>query len=264
MIFEALPYFTNGTIIIISPLNSIIEEQLGRYNDSINYNQEFIGKVDSNNYNKENDIQKFKSGNLKFLIGHPEPFISKQGFKLLRANTVLQEKVSHIVVDEAHCVVQWGNGFREKFREIKLLRSLFPTAKVLALTATATIKMREDIATHLAMKSPTIVAAPMDRSNIFIKVQKRKPNHKIEESYEGIFQPLVKELQQKGALFPKTVVYTKLKWCGYGHEAAVMDTDDYDIAQRVAQYHSTCTKEVSFLPNQTSTVSTKLSSYLLR
>ena len=249
MIFEALPYFTNSTIIVISPLNSIIEEQLGRYTDSVNYSLDFIAKVEKGNHSKEEDIEKFTSGNLKYIIGHPEPFISKQGFKLLRSNNVLQKNVTHIVIDEAHCVVQWGDGFREKFREIKLLRSLFPSAKMLALTATATIKMREEITAHLAMKTPVIIAAPMDRSNIRMEVCKRNPNcgmqRTVEESFDGIFQPLIKELKEKGAAFPKTVVYTKLKWCGYGHEAAVRDSKEDETMRRVAQYHSPCTKEVS-------------------
>ena len=76
-----------------------------------------------------------------------------------------------------------------------MLRSLFPYAKMLALTATATIKMREEIGAHLAMKTPVIIAAPMDRSNIKMKVSTRNPNggmqRTVEESFDSIFQPLV-------------------------------------------------------------------------
>ena len=62
---------------------------------------------------------------------------------------------------------------------------------MLALTATATIKMREEIAAHLAMKTPAIIATPMDRSNIKMKVSKRNPNcgmqRTVEESFDSIF-----------------------------------------------------------------------------
>ena len=67
----------------------------------------------------------------------------------------------------------------------------------------------------------------------------------VEESFDSIFQPLVKELKEKGASFPKTVVYTKLNWCGYDREAAVRDCKDIETMRSVAQYHSPCTKEVS-------------------
>ena len=70
----------------------------------------------------------------------------------------MQKNVTHIVIDETNCVVEWGDGCGKKFREIKLLRYLFPSATMWALTATATIKMREEIATHPTMNTPTIIA----------------------------------------------------------------------------------------------------------
>ena len=133
----------------------------------------FIAKVDKGNASKEENIKKIISDKVKNNIGHPESFISRQGFKLLRFDNVMQKKVTQIVIDETNCVVQWADGFREKFREIKLLRSVFPSAKMLALTATATIKMSEEITAHLALKTPAITAAPKDRSNIKMKVSRK-------------------------------------------------------------------------------------------
>ena len=72
-----------------------------------------------------------------------------------------------------------------------------------------------------------------------MKMTKRNPNCglqcTVEESFDTNFQPLVQELLEQGASFPKSVVYTKLKWCGYGHEAAVKDCSDEKIMRRVAQ-----------------------------
>ena len=72
-----------------------------------------------------------------------------------------------------------------------------------------------------------------------MKMIKKYPNCglqcTVEESFDTIFQPLVQELQEQGASFPKPVVYTKLKWCGNSHEAAVKDCLDEEIMRRVAQ-----------------------------
>jgi ATP-dependent DNA helicase RecQ len=84
-----------------------------------------------------------------------------------------QSKVSHIVVDEEHCVVQWGHGFREKFTEVLKSRSMFPHANILALTATATIKMQNDIQRLLGMGDSCVVSTSIDRQNIKLKVVKR-------------------------------------------------------------------------------------------
>ena len=92
------------------------------------------------------------------------------------------------------------------------------------------------------------VAAPLDCSNIKISVLKRNPNcgsSTVEDSYYRIFKPPVEELQELQESFPKTVVYTKLKWCGYGHEVAMKDGHIEELKHIVAQYHSPCTKNVS-------------------
>lgn len=62
---------------------------------------------------------------------------------------ILKQKymaIGHIVVDKAHCVVNWGHGFRPQFSKLSKFRSLFPDAKFIALTATATIKVQKEIA----------------------------------------------------------------------------------------------------------------------
>ena len=132
LIFEALPILQSSSIIVISPLNSIITEQLERYGED-------AVKMDD----KCDNIKQ----NIKYIIGHPENFITKKAFQMLR-----QQNISNIIIDEAHCVSQWGVGFREQFLDIVKLRSIFPRAKILALTATATTKMQAEITELLGMK----------------------------------------------------------------------------------------------------------------
>ena len=73
---------------------------------SINYSQDSIAKVDKGNASTEKDIKKIISDKVKNNIGHTEPFINRQGFKLLRSDNVMQKKVTQIVIDETNCVLQ--------------------------------------------------------------------------------------------------------------------------------------------------------------
>ena len=124
---------------------------------------------------------------------------------LLRSNDLVQKNVTHIVIDETNCVVQWGDGFWEKFREIKLLRSLFPSATMLAFTTTTTIKMREKIAIHLAMKTHTKIAATLQRTNIIEGIQivdRNKQWKNLSTSFSANCSR-APGILEKGASFPK-------------------------------------------------------------
>jgi ATP-dependent DNA helicase RecQ len=74
--------------------------------------------------------------------------------------------VGLIVVDEAHCISEWGHDFRPSFKEIYKLREIHPEVPIIALTATATPKVREDIIQQLHLKTPKIHEAPFERNNL--------------------------------------------------------------------------------------------------
>lgn len=80
--------------------------------------------------------------------------------------------ITHVVVDEAHCIVQWGDEFRPKFKELAVLRSLFPEAKFMCLTATATKVMQTEIIKTLQMKNVITIVSKIDRENVKICVKK--------------------------------------------------------------------------------------------
>ncbi|MDE6239002.1 MAG: RecQ family ATP-dependent DNA helicase, partial [Muribaculaceae bacterium] len=87
-----------------------------------------------------------------------------------------KRRLSAIVVDEAHCISQWGYDFRPSYLAIKELRSLFPDAPVLALTASATPDVVADIAKELALSDPQIFSKSFARDNISYIV--RRDEHK--------------------------------------------------------------------------------------
>lgn len=81
-----------------------------------------------------------------------------------------------IAVDEAHCISEWGHDFRPEYRQLAQLRELFPQVPFMALTATATERVREDIVTHLKLREPSCYVASFNRPNLTYRVvPKNKP-----------------------------------------------------------------------------------------
>ena len=294
LIFELLPYFHQAkceanlasnpdvAVILISPLNSIIQEQLDRYGSrALHISATFPRTTDikesasevSDSDNSESELsegaqsqacavpslpdkeQMLLKGQITYLIGHPEHIVCHRMFAIFR-QVQWQRKHIYIVVDEAHCVIKWGPDFRKSFQDIHQLCGIFTKARMCALTATATLKMQSELLKQLhMMKNASIVTASIDRANIKINVKKRLPNtggrvESVETSFDAIFLPVIEELKREGMIFPKTIIYAKLKWCGYGHEMATRPDRCGHISKvvpYVAQYHAPCTPKVSFV-----------------
>ena len=88
--------------------------------------------------------------------------------------------VAAIAIDEAHCVSEWGHDFRPEYRQISKLRDLLPDVPVMALTATATERVRADIIKHLKLRDPAVFVASFNRPNLTYKVlAKEKPTDQI-------------------------------------------------------------------------------------
>src|ERR1700733_676547 len=79
--------------------------------------------------------------------------------------------ISAFVIDEAHCVSEWGHDFRREYRQLSLLRRRHPQVPVLAFTATATPRVRSDIATQLALRDPAVHVTSFDRPNLHYQVR---------------------------------------------------------------------------------------------
>lgn len=165
---------------------------------------------------------------------------------LLMQLSLLLFKVSHIVIDEAHCVETWGTGaspFRSAFGEIRTLRSLVPTAKLVALTATAAPATQKCIKQTLLLGTTFpmhIIQSDPDRTGLYMCVETRLAStgkHSVKESYEKVLMPLLTELEEDPGSFPKTVVYMALGWCGQAHRLA-LEVLPANLQIKVAQYHS--------------------------
>lgn len=157
----------------------------------------------------------------------------------MKISDVIQNKVCVIVVDEAHCVIDWGDDYRPMFKEIKRLRSVIPCAKILALSAT--------LSTHGHV---AVVSSKPTKNNISLIMVPRPPLTTLvstKDIFGYVFVPLLCELKSKGQEFPLTLVYCSgnIDWVGYGFEIAskILDKDMFVGSQSpkiqwVAMCHS--------------------------
>ncbi len=81
--------------------------------------------------------------------------------------------VDFVAVDEAHCISQWGHEFRPEYRRLASLRDDFPGISIHAFTATATLQVRDDIASQLALRDPDVLVGSFDRPNLVYRVRVR-------------------------------------------------------------------------------------------
>lgn len=246
LVYELLPFYCkfvkniSCTVIVIVPLNSILQQEVEKLGDSIVHVKQDITLLPKK----------------QFYIGHPEDILNSAS-TIFQATRNVQD--TFIVVDEAHCVLEWGDDFRPDFRLIAELRMYFKNVKFLALTATASRDAQSAIAKHLEIKNFTSInSTPALNPNISVFLSKRIPStggdNSVKGAYDFVFKPLFLELLQLKERFPLTLVYTKLQWCGYGVELAsrlvpsnVLEPNTGSDLPSVVQYHAQQPKEVFFI-----------------
>lgn len=163
----------DGLTLVISPLIALMKDQV----DGLKANGISAEYINSSlPYSKIVQIQKNAAeGKVKILYLAPERLALEPFRKFLR---IL--KISLIAIDEAHCISEWGHDFRPDYRNLKLFKSQFPKIPIIALTATATSKVREDIIRQLSLNNPKISVSSFDRENLsFLITRKRNAFDKL-------------------------------------------------------------------------------------
>lgn len=156
----------DGVTIVISPLIALMKDQVARLK-SLNIE---AAAIYSGMRYKEIDriLENARFGHLKLLYISPERLKTD----MLKAR-VVNMPVDLIAVDEAHCIAQWGHDFRPSYLEISELRKLLPNVPVLALTASATKEVRQEIIDNLLMKNPEVFRDSFARPNLHYHVVRR-------------------------------------------------------------------------------------------
>ena len=153
----------SGITIVISPLIALMEDQVNSLNaKGINANL-----LASSMTYREIDItlDNARFGNTKFLYTSPERLKSEIFIERFK-----QMNVGLIVVDEAHCISEWGHDFRPAYREISALKEHHPNTPIIAVTASATQRVKEDIIAQLELKNVNYFEGSLERKNISYKV----------------------------------------------------------------------------------------------
>ena len=158
-----------GITIVVSPLISLMQDQVTSLEEN------GVPAVYLNSSLKWEDyletVKELKSGKIKLVYVSPEGLSTERMLSILHDCSV---PVNCITIDEAHCVSEWGHDFRPDYLSISNVRNHFPDAVCLALTATATLHVREDIIRNLKLQNPVTFVASFNRENIFLEVKPKK------------------------------------------------------------------------------------------
>lgn len=148
-----------GLTVVVTPLISLMKDQV----DNLKRRRVKAVYLHSGMTARESKIarEKLINGGAKLLYVSPERLRNQRFIQELRMT-----EVSLIVVDEAHCISQWGYDFRPSYLNIRSLRKIFPKVNVLALTATATPHVESDILRQLEMKDAALFRMSFSRSNL--------------------------------------------------------------------------------------------------
>ena len=161
-----------GTAIVISPLIALMKNQV----DAIrNYSEEDGVAHFLNSSLNKSAIEQVKadivSGKTKLLYVAPESLTKEENVEFLR--TI---KISFYAIDEAHCISEWGHDFRPEYRKIRPIINEICDAPIIALTATATHKVRDDIKKNLGIHNATDFCSSFNRPNLYYEVRPKTKN----------------------------------------------------------------------------------------
>ncbi len=157
----------DGLTLVVSPLIALMKDQV----DALRAKRIRAGFINSTMMPadmRRTQIDAYH-GRLDMLYVAPERLVLPQFRDFLRAL-----KLSLIAIDEAHCISEWGHDFRPDYRSLRALRDEFPSVPVVALTATATERVREDILAHLRMPSAERFIASFNRPNLTYSVRPKR------------------------------------------------------------------------------------------
>lgn len=153
-----------GVTLVISPLIALMQDQVNQ----LEKRGIRASLISSGLSYREIDValDNARFGNTRFLYTSPERLKSELFLERFK-----RMNIGLIVVDEAHCISEWGHDFRPSYREIALIRDYHPNAPMIAVTASATPNVKEDIVNQLELKQPKIFEGSLERKNILYSLK---------------------------------------------------------------------------------------------
>jgi ATP-dependent DNA helicase RecQ len=167
--FQAPALATDGLAIVVSPLISLMKDQVdtlvGNGVSAACYNSALPSEQ------KSGVARGVRDGKYRLLYVAPERLVGDGGDGFL--NLLSSRPISFVAVDEAHCISQWGHDFRPEYRQLARLRDRWPAVSLHAYTATATSRVRRDIVAQLGLRDAAELVGSFDRPNLVYRVLAR-------------------------------------------------------------------------------------------
>ena len=165
-----------GTAIVISPLIALMKNQVDAIRGFVAGNDGIAHFLNSSlNKAQIAEVRKdLLSGATKLLYVAPESLTKAENVAMLK-----EIKISFYAVDEAHCISEWGHDFRPEYRRIRNIVEEIGIAPIIALTATATPKVQNDILKNLGMPDATVFKSSFNRSNLYYEIRDKSESRQV-------------------------------------------------------------------------------------
>ncbi len=201
----------SGVTLVVSPLIALMKDQV----DALLAKNVAVTQINSSLSTDEQwaRLEQLRRGSYKLVYVAPERFRSGAFRRALS-----EIHVSLLAVDESHCISQWGHDFRPDYRRLSQVRELLGGVPVIALTATATPEVQDDIARELVMEDPERVIVGFDRPNLHYSVEKARGGADKQAKLTKFLKVLIDQRQTDEV--PSGIIYTATR--KHAEEIAVL------------------------------------------
>ena len=178
-----------GITVVVSPLLALMHDQVVALKEN-GISAEMLSSMQDLEESQQIETR-LRAGEIKLLYVAPERLTNAYFLNLLH-----QLPINFFVIDEAHCVSEWGHEFRENYRRLSLIKEQFATTPIAAFTATATHAVESDIASNLGLQNPKRVRGSLFRENLTINAR-----HRIKDGREQLMEFLKLHRDESGIIY---------------------------------------------------------------